>query len=141
MPIPILPFHLLSLVFVAWNMFSADKLVFAWFRGALQTVDADRIRTYHNRMWIGLLLMIITGMLLFLPQRETLLQTPAFFVKMFFVGLLVINGFVIGELSRVVSKKPYSSLTKKEKIPLLLSGGVSLVGWLGAVILAFFLLD
>jgi hypothetical protein len=37
--------------------------------------------------------------------------------------------------------KPFAELTSKEKLPLMISGAVSGLGWVGAATLAFFIVD
>lgn len=133
------PLHILSLLFVAWNIFHADHMGFNWIRGKVSTLDEATVKKYHNRTWIGLLLMIFTGLLMFWPMREYLLTRPQFFIKMAFVITLFCNSFVIGILSKTSTTKSYSSLSTKEKIPLIISGAVSTISWLGAFGMAFFL--
>lgn len=133
------PIHLLVLAFVAWNVFNADHLGFDWIRGKVAMLDRATVKKYHDRTWIGLILMILTGFVLFWPTREYLFTRPQFFIKMGFVLALFINSFVIGILSKISTTKTYSSLTFGQKLPLIISGGVSTISWLGATGMAFFL--
>lgn len=134
-----LPFHLISLLFVAWNVFHADHMGFNWIRGKVKVLDKDTVKKYHNRTWVGFILMIITGLTLFWPTREYLLIRPQFFIKIAFVIAIFCNSFVIGYLSKTSTTKTYTSLSTKEKIPLIISGAVSIISWLGATSMAFFL--
>lgn len=84
--------------------------------------------------------MIITGFLMFWPMREYLFTRPQFYAKMAFVVTLIVNGFVIGHLQDVATKKWFKELTLKEKLPLFISGGVSTLAWLGAAIGGFYIL-
>ncbi len=135
-----LPLHLISLTFVAWNVVLADHMGFNWIRGKEQTLDAQKVQKYHVRTWIGLLLMIATGLTLFWPMREFLLTRPQFYVKMGFVLALFLNSFAIGKLSKISTEKTFASLSTKEKIPLMISGAISTISWVGAVIMALFLI-
>ena len=130
----LLPLHLLTLGFIAWNISHADHMGFSWIRGKTATLDEIKVRKYHRGIWIGLCLMISTGFLLFLPMREYLLTRPQFYVKMAFVLTLIINGFVIGHLQKIAISRSYNSLSTKEKLPLYISGGVSTLAWLGAAL-------
>jgi hypothetical protein len=112
----------------------------SWIRGRVETLDAKKVKKYHRGSWIGLSLMIITGALLFYPLREFLLTRPQFYIKMAFVVTLVCNGFVIGKLQHIAIEKSFSSLSSFQKIPLYISGAVSTVCWLGAIVCALFLL-
>ena len=113
---------------------------FNWMRGKVQTLDAVEVKKYHRGSWIGLSLMVTTGLFLFYPLREFLLARPQFYLKMAFVITLVCNGFVIGKLQHIATEKPFASLSTKQKLPLFISGAVSTLSWLGAIACAFFLL-
>ncbi len=135
-----LPLHLISLAYVAWNVFHADHSGFNWMRGKEKLLSKKEVSKYHHGTWIGLILMVITGASLFYPMREFLLTRPQFYVKMSFVLVLIINGLAIGKISHIATEKTFDSLTAQEKFPLLLSGAISTIAWLGALITAFFLI-
>ncbi len=134
-----LPLHLISLAFVVFYIFQADHMGFNWIRGKVSTLDQSTVEKYHKRTWFGLMLMILTGFVLFWPMREYLLTRPQFLIKIAFVAALFLNSFVIGALSKTSTTKTYASLSFKEKLPLIISGAVSTISWLGAIIMAFFL--
>lgn len=136
-----LPLHLLTLAFVGYNIIRADHLGFAWISGKVSVMNEKEVRKYHIRVWAGLLGMIATGFLMFLPMREYLLSRPQFYIKMAFVLTLVVNGFIIGHLQNLATTKRYKELTTREKLPLFISGAVSTIGWLGAATMAFFLIE
>lgn len=135
-----LPLHLLTLAFVAWNVFRADHLGLSWMRGKVMVLDVAKVGKYHKNIWIGLGLMVFTGLFLFWPLSEYLLTRPQFYMKMWFVGVLVINGLAIGRLNKIAQVKAFSALTSKEKLPLLMSGIISTLGWLGAALGGLFLI-
>lgn len=137
----ILPLHILILIITAWTIFHADHLGFKWIRGNVRVLDEKLVRTYHRRIWIGLIGMIVTGVLMFLPMREYLLGRWQFLLKAFFVVALLANGFVIGSIQKLATRKAYSELTTHEKTPLFISGAVSSIGWAGAVCMAFFIVE
>ncbi|MBP6888900.1 MAG: hypothetical protein KBC21_04365 [Candidatus Pacebacteria bacterium] len=136
----ITPIHLLILAFTVWQIISADHFGIKWITGKVKVLDLSLVKKYHNRTWLGLVLMITTGVILFLPEREALLSKPQFIVKMGFVVALVINGFFIGFLQNIATTKTFASLTFKEKMSLIISGTVSTLSWLGATV-AGLLLD
>lgn len=84
--------------------------------------------------------MITTGLTLFWPMKEYLLTLPQFYIKMAFVATLICNGFVVGRLQKKASTRTFSSLSPRERTPLFISGAVSTLSWIGAIIAAFFLL-
>lgn len=134
-------FHILSLCFVAYTLFLSEREAFAWYAGKKEMLDGAKLEKYHRCMWAGLVLLVITGLFLFWPARDYLPSVPAFRLKMFFVACLFMNGFALGKLMLIAARRTYKSLTKKEKMPIFISAGVSLTCWLGAFISAFFLLD
>lgn len=133
------PLHILSLIFSVGGILLADHQAFKWILGKEPTLDRAILLKYHHAVLLGLSLVIVTGFALFWPMREYLLSLNAFYIKMFFVVVLVINGFFIGKLMNVAVVKTYSELSFREKIPLLISGVASTLGWLGAFVSALFL--
>ena len=131
--------HIASLVFVALHVFLADHMGFGWMSGKTPTLLESKVKKYHYRTLAGLILMIITGTLLFWPAKDYLLTRPQFWVKMTFIGGLIINSFVIESLSKNALTRTFASLSFKERLPILFSGGVSTLCWLGAFAGAFFL--
>lgn len=136
----VLPLHLITLGYIVWTIFEADHLGLDWMRGKEAVLSAEEVRVLHKRTWIGLSLMITTGFIMFWPMREYLLTRPQFYTKMAFVLALIVNGFIIGHLQKVATRKSYAMLSKREKIPLLLAGAVSSISWIGAATMAFFLI-
>lgn len=137
----ILPLHIGVLLYALWNIFHADHLGFTWMTGNIDVLEEEDIRKYHRRVWIGLVGMMVTGFIMFWPMREYLLGRWQFLLKISFVLALVANGFAIGSIQKVATKKWYKELTMREKLPILLSGAVSTVGWVGAAIMAFFIVE
>lgn len=133
--------HLSILAFTAWNMWKADRLGFMWMKGKIDLLDEVVVRKYHMRVWTGLVGMMATGFLMFWPMREYLLARPQFYAKIAFVLILLVNGFVIGRLQNISTTKTFKELRKKEKAELLISGAISAIGWLGAAMLAFFIIE
>ena len=133
------PLHLLVLAYAAWNIFHADHMGFNWMRGKVATLDDTQVRKYHRGTWIALVLAIVTGIFAFLNVRFIIVY-PQFYIKMGFVIALIINSFVIGALSKIPTAKTFASLSTKEKLPLMISGAVSMASWVGAAIMALFIM-
>lgn len=131
--------HLGALLFLVLLIAWGEKDAIAWVRGKKETLSAKKLHMLHATVWVLLGVMILSGVLLALPLQEYLIQTPAFYVKMAFVLALLVNSFFIGKYMNVASEKSFASLTKEERIPLLISGGVSLVSWVGAFVAALFM--
>lgn len=129
----------MSLAYAAWNIFQADHMGFDWMKGKKETLDPSLVSKYHKNTWIGIGLMIMTGLALLWAERSFLIIGVPFYVKMGFVAAIVINGFAIGNIKDTATTKSYASLSKREKLPLLISGAVSTISWIGAAIMALFL--
>lgn len=136
----ILPIHILTLIYLAWNIIHADHLGFTWMRGTVPILNASVVNKYHYRTLGGLLMMIITGLFLFYPMREFLLSRPQFYIKMGFVLALCINSVAIGYFSKIPTKKTFASLSNKEKLPLFISGALSTISWIGAALAGLYLI-
>ena len=133
------PLHILTLSFVVITILRADHLGFGWMRGTTKKLDALKIKKLHTYMWAGLLCMIATGLCLFWPLHEYLLSRVQFFVKMGFVFTLIVNALVIGKMQNIATTHEWKELPWKQKLPLLVSGAVSTLAWLGAFAGAFYI--
>jgi hypothetical protein len=117
-------------------MIFADKQAMSWVLGRMERLDERTLQRTHLLMWVGLGGMIITGVIMASSYVDQLILQPYFVAKMTFVGILFANGIVIGYLSPIASKKSFASLSVREKVPLFISGTASLVGWVGAFVMA-----
>lgn len=134
------PIHLLILAVTVIGIVLADKYGLSWVRGTTPTLDSKKLNRYHWWVGIGLAGMILTGAAMASGRPEDFnAQNYAFVAKLAFVGILVVNAFVIGALSKVATTRTYASLSTKEKIPLYLSAAASAIGWIGAITFAFFI--
>lgn len=135
----VFPLHISSLVFSVVGILLADHKAFRWFSGKELTLDRTILLKHHHHVFAGLLLMIITGATLFWPMREYLLASNVFYLKMFFILVLIVNSFFIGRLMNLAVVKTYDELSFRERFPLIMSGVASTLGWFGAFVSAFFL--
>ncbi len=128
--------HLTGLVFSLGVMLYADKQVVSWLRGKPELLDAKKLERTHILMWVGLGAMVASGIYMLIPQWSYLSAEPLFMIKMFFVGILITNGVLIGRLAPIATLHSFRSLTLKEKLPLFASGAISLTAWVGAFAMA-----
>jgi len=135
----ILPVHIGSFIITITSVIIADIHALLWVIGKLQTLSHRRMITLHNIVSIGLFVSITSGIIMFWPLREYLLTVTAFWVKMIFVVALVINSFIIARHVNIPTTRTFVSLTKNEQRPLIVSGLVSTVSWIGAFTSALFL--
>jgi hypothetical protein len=133
----VLPIHLtiltLTLICILW----ADIYASMWLHGEKQVLSSAIVSRLHTAVTIGLTGMIVTGITLFWPLREYLVsQSDAFFVKMFFVFALVVNSFVIEKYMAIATTRSFKEVPLRQKVILFISGGISSLSWVGAIIAA-----
>jgi len=131
--------HISAVALTLFLVLIADKQAIAWMRGKKEFLAPQTLKRMHIFVWLGLAVVISTGAYMAYPLREYLFHHPPFIGKMTFVGLLLVNGVVIGKLMRIATKKRFAELTNGERTALFMSGAVSAISWLGALTLAFFL--
>jgi hypothetical protein len=108
-----------------------------WLLGIRKTLPAKFIHVMHLIVSVGIGGLLLTGGLMVLERFDYLLQDVAFIAKMALVLALVINAFCIEGLAKLATTKTFKELTLLERASVLSSGAVSLIGWLGALILGF----
>ncbi len=135
----LLPLHITSFVVTITAVIIADVHALLWTLGKIPILPRKRMVFLHYLVGVGLFTSIVSGAIMFWPLQDYLLTVPAFWAKMTFVLALVINSFIISKHLHTSITRSFSSLTKKERLPLFVSGGVSAVGWAGAFVSALFL--
>lgn len=132
--------HLLLLAFTAIVVLYADYkgLLYMWGKHAV--LSPRFVFWSHRFVWIGLIGMILTGAALTAPSWEYRLTQGAFYIKMSMVLVLVINACAIGSFSKVATHTPFTDLEKDQKLQLLVSGTLSVIGWIGSAVIGFFFL-
>jgi hypothetical protein len=133
------PLHILSFGFVLGVSAIADKDALSWLRGTKTTLDHTTLRTYHLMIWAGLASLVITGFILFYPQRAFLLGNLLFDIKMLFVMILALNALLIGRLMDHAMERPYAALGTSEKQALFVSGAISVFSWFSAAAIALYI--
>lgn len=132
--------HLMILGATALAILIADHDGVWYMLGKKQTLSLRRIMFLHRAVGVGLLGMIATGALMVGPYLLYFLKEEGFLLKMFFVAVLVVNSFYIGHIAHVAAERPFALLTPREKLSLMISGGASAMGWIGAATIGFFFL-
>jgi hypothetical protein len=132
----VLTTHILTAIGLIVVVIYSDHLGWQWLRGKQQTLNLTTLNRLHHIIYAGLSIMVTTGLYMFWPLQAYLLYEPAFYVKMGFVGTLIINSFFIGSFMRKASETPFNLLSKQERVPLYVSGALSTVVWLGTIVAA-----
>lgn len=128
------PVLLLTLAVIIYS----DHQGWLYFTGRKKILTKQFTIWSHRLVWLGLGGMIVSGISLVAPLWQFYASEPAFYIKMWFVIVLVINGYAIGSLMSVAHTRPYTDLIKAEQTKLLVSGFLSAVCWLGALVMGYF---
>src|SRR3989344_2518852 len=91
--------HLVILSYTILLIIRADYLGLGYFSGTRPLLPRTSILRLHYGVLVGLAGMIVSGIFLLIPLREYLITQPMFYLKMFFVLVLVLNAGVIGIVS------------------------------------------
>lgn len=129
--------HLVTIALLVPTILYTDHLGLSWFRGVRHVLPKRTLVTLHRVIATGLVVMILSGLVLFRDASAYLLITPAFYAKVGFILVLVINSFFIGSLMRIATEHPYSEVSDSVRRMLFLSGAASAIGWVGAIVSAF----
>ena len=131
--------HLTILAATIIVILCTEHLGFQYVRGLRKTLNLREILVLHYLVLAGLSGMILTGFTMAYPAIGTLLSQPLFILKVSFVVILIINAIFIASLIKIATEVPFVSLTLLQKAPLIVSGALSTVGWIGAIISALLL--
>ena len=126
----LLPIHIGAFVITITAVIIADLHALLWVLGKLPTLQKSRIAAMHYIVSTGLMVSVTSGFLLFLPLSKYLVTVEAFWVKMAFVAVLIINSFVIARHMNTPATRTFLSLTKQERLPLVISGAASAISWI-----------
>ncbi|CAN5711513.1 hypothetical protein BH11PAT2_BH11PAT2_08790 [soil metagenome] len=107
----------------------SDEQALQWVLGRKRILNKARIAFLHRSVSVGLVLILVTGGFLYLRAVPAYLTSPTFIVKMVAVGALVLNTYFIEKFSHVATSQTFASLPKSKRLPLFLTGGISVMGW------------
>jgi cytochrome b subunit of formate dehydrogenase len=131
--------HIAILVLAGGVILFADHEAFGYLTGKTPILDRARTMLLHRLVWVLLFGMIITGVLMAYPQWSDLWPEPLFRLKLAFVVLLFTNSFVINAFMSHAFATPFRELPRSFKVLLIVSGGASALGWLGAAGIGLYL--
>ena len=136
--------HLIGIAMGAGGAIISDLLFLKAARdGKITKTEMGFIELGGYAVTFGLLLLIVSGGLLFSLDAARYLASSKFLVKMTVVAVLIANGILlhavhIPRLKRTVGKEIATPKNKRWKIILIASGALSAVSWVSAVILGAF---
>lgn len=106
--------------------------------------ERDVLKTMSQIVWFGLLIIVISGIAIFLPESEKLLASGKFLTKVCVVAVIIINGAVLNllitpKLLTIAWKENGMNVKKVSRMSNIAfaTGAVSFVSWYTAFILGF----
>lgn len=105
--------------------------------------EADILHTLSQVIWFALIIIVVTGISLYLPEMDELNQSPWFLVKLIIVAVIIVNGaflnlFISPKLVKISFGKKHDHkegelhLLRKAAFAL---GAISLTSWYSVFIL------
>jgi len=135
-------FHILGVAVGFGGVVMSDYIFLSSMRVGKITKERFEFLKESSRMvWIGVLLMVISGALLFFEFPDRYLASGKFLAKMTLVAILIINGaffhwYHLPRLKRYLDASlPTLPEFKRHVSTLLIGGAISSVSWLGALLL------
>lgn len=125
--------HVIAICITLALVAYADEQALLWVLGRKARLSAGVVRFLHYAVALGLGAIILTGALLFLPDADYYLADPTFLIKMGAIAALIINTYFIDRFSAIAVTRSFNELSHGQRLALLLSGGVSVLGWLTAL--------
>ena len=106
--------------------------------------EKEILKVMSQIIWLGLLIIVISGIGLFLPEMERLLDSSKFLIKMVVIGVIILNGlilnFIITPKLMTIAWKP-EAMNVKKAITLshfaFATGAISFISWYAALFLGF----
>ena len=122
--------HLIGVVVGAGAAFTSDALFFSFLRTrSFGDREIRMLKVGSRVVWLGMLILITSGIVLFLFDPNRYLHSPKFIAKMTIVAVIIINGLIFHHVH--MPRLMQGQLTRS----LFISGGISMVSWISAIIL------
>jgi uncharacterized membrane protein len=143
---PILWLHLLGFALGVGGATVVDVLFFKFLNDfTISKEENGVLQILSQVIWVGLLVLVISGIGLYLPNAAVLNETPKFLLKTIVVMVIIVNGaflnlYVSPKLIDISWKAgvalPLKSIFRFRKLSFAL-GAISFVSWYSAFILGF----
>jgi len=117
----------------------SDILFFRFLRDyKITEQEKGTLETLSSIVWAGLAVLFISGLMLYLPAQERLLESSKFLLKLVVVGVITINGIAlnlyVSPRLRQLSFDGSKPATHYRRIAFAL-GGISIISWYTAFVL------
>ncbi len=92
----ILKTHFLGFIIGFGGALVSDFLFFRFLRDLKISKSEKEILEYISKMiWLGVLVVFVTGVMLFIPSSSRLLSSASFIAKMTFVSIILVNATIL----------------------------------------------
>jgi hypothetical protein len=115
----------------------ADYMGLRYFTGKASTLPLRPLQLVHRAVFIGITLLVVTGIIITVPRWFMLFDNILFYAKLAFVLTLIVNGLFIHKLMHKATSSPFASLELSEKRLLMFSGALSGISWIVTIIIGF----
>ncbi|MDP3953420.1 MAG: hypothetical protein Q8P99_01170 [bacterium] len=134
--------HLIGVTLGAGGAFVSDALFMSVFKDMkINSAELRLVKVGSAMVWLGVVVLIVSGVLLFSLNPERYLTSSKFLVKMTIVGVIIVNGLYLhAKLLPLCAKHVNRNLSKsrefmKHRKTLFTSGAISFTSWVSAIIL------
>ena len=134
--------HLFGVAVGAGGAYLGDALFFFSARnGVISVVELSFLKRTGQFVWVGVMLLAISGIGLFFLDTERYMASSKFISKMAIVGVIALNGALFHRvhfpvLKRLTGVKLVTSKEfRKKSVVIFISGAVSVISWTCALIL------
>ncbi len=135
-------FHILGTAIGAGAAFTGDLIFMTSVRNKILTSSELRILTTTSRMvWVGILILVMSGIGLVLQRPEIFLNSDKFWTKMTVLFIIILNGLVFHFVHFPIIKNSIGGkftaktpLIQKRAL-LVTSGAISLLSWNYVIVL------
>ena len=139
----IIGLHLVGVVLGFGAALMADIFFFRFLKDRKVTEEEVKtLKVFSRIIWVGLAIILFSGLLLFLSNMEFYLNSAKFLTKMAVVGVIVVNGFVLNcavtpKLTSInfIARENEDKKMRSVRSLAFASGAVSAVSWWTAFIL------
>lgn len=135
-------FHIFGVIVGAGGAFFSDAIFFRSIKdGHISKEEFGFMRLGSVIVWIGLILIVVSGFFIFMTNPEGYISSSKFLAKMSIVLVIIINGIIFHFMhfphirGHIGLKFHDSPIFIKKSSLLMISGGISFSSWVFAVVL------
>ena len=134
--------HLIGVTIGAGGAFTSDAIFLSVFKDMkVNKTELRLVKVGSAMVWLGILILLVSGYLLFSLNPEGYMSSSKFLVKMTVVAVIIVNGAILHtKLFPLLDKYVNKDLSKNSKFleyrrALITSGAISFTSWISTIIL------